>query len=372
MKILFVIDGMEFGGGERVFLQLIRQLEKEKYEIFAACAPDGDFGNRLKEMGIPVEPLRMENRFNPFAILKLARIIRKRGVQIVHSQGARADFFARMSILFSRNCRLVCTVAMPVEGFNVGALRKWIYGLFDRFSERYVDRFIVVSEVLKKTFINNHKIPPEKVIKIYNGIELQEYQLRDPHASSRKIRTEYNIDENFLLVGAIGRMVWQKGFEFLIEAVPEVLNKYRNVKFLFAGEGPLKKSLEMKCETLKVKDNIIFTGFRRDVREFLSAIDLLVIPSLREGFPFVTLEAMASGKPMVATMIDGITEQITSGENGLLTPPKDSLALAEGILRLINDKEFAKKIGSEARKKVEECFSIEKMVSETKKVYHSL
>ena len=123
---------------------------------------------------------------------------------------------------------------------------------------------------------------------------------------------------------------------------------------------------------LRVRDNIIFTGFRSDIKEILSVIDLLVIPSLLEGFPMVTLEAMAMAKPIVATSIDGITEQITDGVNGILVPPKDPSALAKAIIKVINDKESARNMGLSARKKVEREFSVEKMAAETEKVYMSL
>ncbi|MBU4345581.1 MAG: glycosyltransferase family 4 protein, partial [Desulfobacteraceae bacterium] len=122
----------------------------------------------------------------------------------------------------------------------------------------------------------------------------------------------------------------------------------------------------------KVADKIIFTGFRSDIKEILSAIDILVTPSLLEGFPMVILEAMAMAKPIVATNIDGITEQITDGVNGILVPPKDPSALAKTVVRVLNDKELARTMGLSAREKVKQEFSVEKMVAETEKVYLSL
>jgi glycosyltransferase involved in cell wall biosynthesis len=125
-------------------------------------------------------------------------------------------------------------------------------------------------------------------------------------------------------------------------------------------------------EELRVRDNLIFTGFRSDIKEILSAIDILVIPSLLEGFPMVTLEAMAMAKPIVATNIDGITEQITDGVNGILVSPKDPSALAKAVIQVLSDKELARNMGLSAREKVEQEFSVEKMVAETEKVYLSL
>jgi glycosyltransferase involved in cell wall biosynthesis len=167
-------------------------------------------------------------------------------------------------------------------------------------------------------------------------------------------------------------MVWQKGFEYLIESIPTTIETLPQSKILIVGDGPLRERLEALSKKLGVRDNVIFAGFRSDIKEILSAVDLLVIPSLLEGFPMVTLEAMAMAKPIVATNIDGITEQIRDGVDGILVPPKGPIALAKAVVRVLNDKELAKTMGLSAREKVAQEFSVEKMVSKTERVYQSL
>jgi len=359
ISILFVIDGLEFGGGERTFLQLIRGLPCERYGIQVATNPEGDFFKLLTGMGIDVVPLDLKKRVNIKNIKRLSKIIRGRKINIVHSQGGRADFYARIAARrLKPKVKVVNTVAMPVKGYDVGSLRKGIYRFFDWFSERYVDRFIVVSEVLRETLLGGHKIQPDKVIKIYNGIELDEYrpnskEVRNPsegHVAQRgrqksEVRGEFGLSKDVPVIGAIGRMVWQKGFEYLVRAIPEIVSEIPDLKLLFVGDGLLKQELEALSEELRVRDNVIFTGFRSDIKEILSAVDLLVVPSLLEGFPMVTLEAMAMVKPIVTTNIDGITEQITDGVNGILIPPKDPSALAKAVIRVLNDKELARSMG---------------------------
>jgi glycosyltransferase involved in cell wall biosynthesis len=257
---------------------------------------------------------------------------------------------------------------MPVEGFDVSPLRKNVYRFFDRLTEHYVETFIVVSDFLKKTLIEGRGIPARRVVKIYNGIELSQYH---PDAEHGNLRKEWSIPQDVSLIGVIGRMVWQKGFEYLIQAIPDIVRDVPDAKFLFVGDGPLKKELEDLAENLKIKERVIFTGFRSDIKEILASVNILVIPSLLEGFPMITLEAMAMAKPIIATNIDGITEQITDGVNGNLVPPKDSSALAKAVMRVLNDKKLARTMGLSARKKVEQEFSVEKMVAETEKVYLS-
>lgn len=254
---------------------------------------------------------------------------------------------------------------MPVEGFDVSFLRKKIYRFFDWILEDSVKRFIVVSQSLKKLLTEKRHIPEYKVIKIYNGIELEHYI---PKKNNQSIETSYNVP----IIGAIGRMVWQKGFEYLIKAIPKIVKHIPEAEFLFVGDGPLLPSLKKLSIQLNLSDKIIFTGFSNDVKEVLSKIDILVVPSLLEGFPMITLEAMAMAKPVVASDIDGINEQITNGKDGILVSPKNPGAIADAVIALIRNKETAKQIGIAARKKVEQDFSVEKMILETENVYFSM
>jgi glycosyltransferase involved in cell wall biosynthesis len=257
---------------------------------------------------------------------------------------------------------------MPVEGFDVGFLRKKIYRLADQISARYVERFIVVSDSLRTTLIEGRGISSQRVVRIYNGIELHQYH---PDLNETSLRNNWGIPPSAPLVGAIGRMVWQKGFEFLIHAIPEIISDIHDVRFLFVGDGPLKSDLERLVRQLDISHKVIFAGFRPDISRVLSAIDIHVVPSLLEGFPIMTLEAMAMAKPIVATQINGIGEQISDGEEGLLVPPKNPKALAAAVLKLVQNNELASRLGIEARRKVETYFSVERMVGETEKVYLS-
>jgi glycosyltransferase involved in cell wall biosynthesis len=372
LKLLFVIDNLQFGGGERVFAQIIRGLPPEKYEISLASCPGEQFHQAIENRPVQFFPTDFSKRFSSSLVPRLSKIIKKNGIQIVHGQGARAEFYARLASRLSGKSKYVSTVAMPVEGFDVNPLKKKIYSLFDRFSERFVDRFLVVSDVLRTKMIGEHGILVEKVVRIYNGIEVNHYLPRGENGSRAKIRNEFNIDADALLIGSVGRLVWQKGFEHLIQAMPTVLSEFPQTKVLIVGEGPLRDDLEALPQKLKIEKHIIFANFRKDVKEILSAIDILVVPSLLEGFPMITLEGMAMAKPIIATRIDGITEQIIDGESGILIPPRDPDALAEAIIGLGRNKNSAQTLGLEARRRVEEQFTVEKMVSETEKVYQSL
>jgi glycosyltransferase involved in cell wall biosynthesis len=368
LSILFVIDGLDFGGGERVFLQLASEL-RDRYQVSVATNTGGKFAAELKNLRIKLFSIDMTRQFSLKPVHQIRNIITHNKIDLIHSQGARADFFARLGGRLAGIRHILCTVAMPVEGFDVGSLRKMIYRFMDRLSERYVEKFIAVSESLKNALIEGRGIAPHRVTRIYNGIELDKY---NPELKKTSFRSDWGISPAATIVGAIGRMVWQKGFKFLIKAIPDIAGVTPNARFLLVGDGPLRPDLENLARELDVYDRVIFTGFRSDIPDLLSTMDVLVVPSLLEGFPMITLEAMALATPVVATQIHGISEQIVDGKEGVLIPPRNTDALAKAVKQLITDRELSARLGTAARKRVESSFSVKKMVRETEKVYSSL
>jgi glycosyltransferase involved in cell wall biosynthesis len=373
-NLLYVFDNMEFGGGERVFAQIINRLSDKKYKIMVACLPTGTFIEKIKGSEAQIKSFDMRNRFNFRVILQLSSLIKKERVDIVHSQGARADFFARIAAKLASAPNVVSTVPMPVEGFDVHPIRKLIYIIFSRFSERFVDRFMVVSDALEKIMIEKHGIEPQKVVKIYNGIETDEYCISDEEIAYRRssFRKKSDLGENVPVIGVIGRLVWQKGFKYFIEAIPDVLKEFKDARFLLVGEGELEDELKVKSKKLKLEDKIIFTGFMDDIRDVLASIDILVIPSLQEGLPVVLLEAMAMKKPIVAANIEGIMEILENSVSGLLVPPRDIKALAEAVIDLLKHEDKANQMGLAARRVVEERFGVDIMVQKVEEVYEEL
>ncbi len=372
MRLLFVIDNLEFGGGERGFSQIINGLMGKDYDIFLASNPGTAMYRSIDRSAVRCIPLNFSARVSVSPLKAIVRMIRQEGIDIVHGQGGRAEFYARLASKVAGSAKYVSTIQMPVEGYDVPALQRGIYCFFDRITEKYVDRFIVVSDVLKRQMIEGHGVPAEKVVRIYNGIETNLYDPADGADGSSRFRAGMGFRPEDRLVGAIGRMVWQKGFEYLIRGIPDVLKACPQARFLFVGDGPLRESLQALSSRLGSGGSVFFTGFQRDIRHILSALDLCVIPSLREGFPMVTLEAMAMARPIVATNIDGITEQMTDGREGFLVPPEDPTSLARAVSTVLLDRSLAQEMGRQARLTVERKFPVEKMIEETEGVYQSL
>ncbi len=364
--VLYVIDNLEFGGGERGFLQLIRSLTVDGWPVTVAAQPGGRFEAEARAAGADFSPVLMTSRVGAGTIVRLRRLVRSGGIGLVHSQGARADFFARLALLGLPNVRLVCTVQMPVDGFDVSPPRRALYRLADRLGRHRVDRFIVVSETLRRRLVAGWALGPERVTLVYNGVETD---LPPPSPEAcRGLRSQLGVPDDARLLGAVGRLVEQKGFAEIIAVMPEVLARIPDARLTIVGEGPLRPALAAQARAAGVADRVLLVGFRSDVAGFLGAVDALVVPSLNEGFPMVILEAMALGTPIVASALDGVVEQITDGREGVLVAPGDRPALARAVITLLSDRALASRLGQAGRRRAA-AFDVGRMLAATRRVY---
>jgi glycosyltransferase involved in cell wall biosynthesis len=170
----------------------------------------------------------------------------------------------------------------------------------------------------------------------------------------------------------IGRLRKEKGHSFLIDAIDEVRKRIPEVKLIIVGDGEEEKRLKERVKRLSLTETVVFTGLRRDIPELLTIAELVVLPSLWEGMPNSLLEAMAAGKPVVATSVGGIPEVVANGETGILIPPRDSKALAETIVRLLRDREKGHAMGMKGKKRVEQYFPLAQSIHLTEMVYQEI
>lgn len=371
--ILFVTasPGNVFGGGKRVFFSLIKGLDQSLFRPVVTCSPEGRYAEMLRKAGIALRPLDMDNRYNPWTIHRLAKIMREESVRIVHSQGGgRTNYFAFVAARLAGVPIKVATVANLVEGWkDVHPLRRLCYVTVNRLLERSVDKFICVAHNLCRILVERHCIAPKKIITIPNGIDISAF---DCGRSRADILREFGIPENKVLVGFIGRMVWEKGINVFLEAASELCKKRADIHFLLVGDGPLQGDLKQQARDLGIAKTCSFTGFRSDISAVLKVTDIVALPSFVEGLPMVILEAMAAKVPVVASAVGGIPEMIREGKNGFCVPPGDVASLSEKLLFLVNDKDLREKMGKAAKRHVEESFSETTMIRKTRQVYCDL
>jgi glycosyltransferase involved in cell wall biosynthesis len=370
--VLFVIDNLEFGGGERGFLQLIRSLPGEGWTVSVAAHPGGLFEVQARAAGAEFLGMDMSSRAGLATIVRLWRLVRTGRFTVVHSQGARADFFARMASLVVPGVRLVSTVQMPVDGFAVSRVRGSVYRFFDRLARTRVDRFIVVSQALKRRLVESWGVPEARVALIHNGVETDRLVPASDSDDRRRLRQDLGLPEHARLLCAVGRLVWQKGFEHLLLALPGVLARVPEVGLAIVGEGPLRAELEGRARRLGLAERVRFLGFRSDVPSLLRGCDVLAVPSLQEGFPMITLEAMALGVPIVASDIEGVAEQLDHDREALLVPPGEPKALTGALLALLQDSALRRRLGEAARRRAVEAFDASRAISATRRLYAEL
>ena len=373
INILFVTasPGHVFGGGKQAFYNLISRLDRKRFNPLVATAPTGRYAELLRAEEIKLFPLSVHNRFDLRTPYHLARIVKDNAVTILHSHGGgRADFFVYLTSKLVNIPVKITTVANLVERwFDVNPIQLYVYKKIQTKTEKTFDHFICVSDYLADHLIRQRGLDRTKINTIYNGIDLDYFKKASDYL---KIKNEFLQRGEQILIGAVGRLVAEKGLEYLLTAIPKVLKRFSEARLLLVGDGPLRTELERIVIDLDLTGKVTFVGFRSDIKAILSSLDILVLPSLLEGFPMIILEAMAMAKPIVASNIPGIREQIIDGKTGILVPTKDSNALATAITNILEDEQTARRIGLEARKTVDEEFSVEKMVAETEKLYFSL
>ncbi len=370
ISVLYVVENTSYGGGERGFGQLFSAINRDHFLPYIAAHPGGILEDQAREKGVKFFQIDMHRKFNLKTISKISDIITEHKINIAHSMGSRADFFVRMACRKMHDVQIISTIAMLIEGYDVNLFRKAIYRLADRYSSKFVSHFIAVSKALKTRLILERKIPIEKISVIYNGVELDKYN-PGPN-DSNGLRHSFGIETDCAVVGTIGRLVYQKGFEYFIEAAKLISKKNFNIRFVVVGHGPEEKNLKKKVERAGISQIFIFAGQRFDIPQLLGIFDIFVLPSVLEGLPRVVIEAMAMGKPIVATDIEGVREELIHDRTGLIVPVKNPKALSEAVNSLLDNEIGAIQMGNEARKSAEKRFDLNKTVFNIERLYERL
>ena len=366
IKLLFVIENSCYGGGEKTFSLLIRNLPPEKFEIFCASLPQGRFYEETKEH-CRFLPLDLSSKLNFRNIGRLKEILSANAIDIAHSQGARADFYCALAAA-KAGVKAVATVAMPVEGFDVCFIRKNIYKALNSFSAKKCAAAVTVTGELAGRL--KGKYPSVEVIP--NPVDLLEFSPSNFNAAP--VIEKFGL-RGKLVVGALGRLERQKGYTHLLSALklafakqPELKDR---LKCLIAGSGSLEAKLKKQVEIDDLSGSVVFCGEVGEVRDFLGAVDIFVMPSLQEGQPLALLEAMAMGKPVLASDIPGISGTAEAGREAELVPPADPAALAEGLVRLAGGMPAALALGRNAAAKAAR-FGLPEYVLKHEKFYSQL
>ena len=229
---------------------------------------------------------------------------------------------------------------------------------------------IAICEEMKDILVRKYNLPAEKINVIYNGIEAEDSGSEPGWGDA--LREELQLGEGNLLLITAGRLMEQKGHRFLISALEKLLVEFPAIVLLIMGEGPLLGPLKEEARNKGLDDHVRFTGFRKDFRSLLHMSDIFVLPSLNEGFPYIIIEAMFAGLPIVASAVGGIPEAVSQGETGLLVRPKDVDQLYRAIRELLIDGAMRERMAQKGREKAEQHFSKATMLREIFSLYEGV
>jgi len=376
IKLIHIITRLDKGGSaENTFLTL-KGLDKSRYEVSLIAGPvedpSQDRRKQIEESGvsyIQVPQLRRNiNFFFDFpALLKIRRLLKRDKPDIVHTHTSKAGLLGRLAARLAGIPSIIHTPHGHVFFGYFGALKTKMFVLLEKLASRITDKIIALTPREKADYLRYKVAEEDKLVVIPSGIELHKCQY-PPKEERSKLRRELGIPDRSAVVGTAGRLVPVKGPGFLLQAVGQVISEHPDTYLVFAGDGPLRKNLAKDAVDRGLAKKIIFTGWRDDMARVLSVFDVFCLPSLNEGMGRVLVEAMALGKPVVASDAGGIPDLIIPGKNGILVPPQDPEELARQIRFLIENREEREKLGR-AGKEMASAYSDEVMVKKIAELY---
>lgn len=360
IDVLYLITDLDVGGAERVLLETVRRLDRRRFRpVVSSLAPAGALAREFARLGVPVRALGMRGPADAARAAGLLRLLRRERFDILHTHLFHANVLGRLAAR-------AAGVPVVVSTVHVAEPRRW-HVLLEGLTSGLVDRFVTVSEAVRRYMLRRAHLPAEKVLVIRNGVDPARFRL--PRGRFR--RAEGIGPEEFLIT-TVGRLDVQKGLVYLLRAAREVAARRPEVRFLVVGEGPLRDRLLRERDALGLGERVRFLGFRRDVPRILVDSDLFVLPSLWEGLPIALLEAMAAGLAVVATDVEGVREAVTHEQEGLIVPPGDPEALAAALMRVVEDAGLRERLAASAHRRAVEEFGWEKVVAATMALYERL
>jgi len=377
IKVAQVITRMDWGGSPDVLRVLCQKLDPDIYEleVFVGLTshPTGKtnlFFDAFRGKITFIPELKREiSPWNDWlAFVKLLRMFKKEKFDIIHTHTAKAGALGRLA---GRLAGVAIIIHTPhghnFYGYFNSIFSKLVIGI-ERFLARFTDRVIALTELEKIDYLKFKVTNEKKSVLVYMGLELNGF-LPD---NTAKIKESLNINSQEKVIGYVGRLEPIKGPQFFVEAARLCLENNLLQRFILVGEGSLRKELEEKVSFWGLKEKIVFVGWRDDIADIMSIMDILVLPSLNEAVGIVLLEAQSLGIPVVASEVGGIPEMIRDGQTGILVWPGEPAALALAINNLLFDPERLRSMSAAGKNWVKDRFKAEDMVRKISAIYQEL
>jgi glycosyltransferase involved in cell wall biosynthesis len=365
-RILLFTDSFSRGGTERQFVRLVKSLDQSKYDLSIGCLQRrGQLLSEAESTGIPIVEFPINSLYNIRAanqFAKLVRFLKREQIQIVHA----FDFYT--SLFAVPAARIAGVPVVLASRRELLSLRSPWQQRTIRIACRVATGVVVNSRAARNDLVSLEPAIQNRIEVLHNCIDLREFNLR---RSPAEVRRELGVSPNSIVVAGLGNLRPEKDFEAFLLAARRILDAIPSTEFLLIGDGPERDRLKRTAAELNLTAQFRFLNDRSDVPDLLGAIDILVMSSASESFPNAILEAMAAGKPVVATDVGGIPELVEDGQTGFLVPPKDTVAIAHFVLELCRNSARRQEMGRAARSQVESNFTVESVVARLEEIYSS-
>jgi glycosyltransferase involved in cell wall biosynthesis len=371
-KLLHVVGDSRFGGAGRIILRLGQVAQADGWQV-DVLTTDSVFQRAVRQHGLGVVSLdAVRRKIRPLwdlgGLVRLAHLVRRERYKIVHTHTSKGGFVGRLAAWLAG----VPVIVHTAHGFAFHECSpcstRFFYSALERIAGRWCDRIVSVSDFHRRWALELGICGPSKIVAIPNGIP----PLANPEIPRAELRRQLGVRDGDLFILSMARLAPDKGLEFLIGAAAILLRSERHFQIVIAGDGPVRARLEELTRSLGVVDWVTFTGFREDVSDLLAACDLVVLPSLREGLSIALLEAMAAGKPIIATSIGSHRELTSQAEIARLVPPASATALCDEIQKVVSDPALGTQLGVNAQTLYQSHYTEERMLNSYKQLYFDL
>jgi len=354
IRVLHLTNSLNYGGLERVVIDICRHLDPAEFEPMVACIKwKGPQAKLLEDAGIPIVTLKKEGsslaKYTSF--FELRKIVRKYKIDVIHTHNTGPLLESMIAHLTSFTFPQI----IHTDHARTSWPDKKRYMMFEQIASKYVYSMIAVSDEAKEKLMHFEHIPENRIEIVYNGIPIENFH--EQSGKENEIRKELKIDQFKYVIGLCVVLRKLKGIVHLLNALPEIIKACPDLVCVIGGSGPEKEELEQLANELHLQDSVRFIGPRDDVGRVLSIFDLYILPSESEGLPLSLLEAMAAQRCIVATNVGGIPKVLEYGKCGVLVPPGDPIALSEAVIGLLKSSDQRKHLADEAYRCVSEKYS---------------
>ncbi len=373
IRVLHLISGGDTGGAKTHVINLINGLNDEVFTLLVTLM-ESDFTEDAKKSKLPLTMLHQKSRFDLSVVDEISRLIEENKINVIHIHGARANFIATFVKKKHPDMPIVTTIHSDylLDDYRGGKLVSFIFRKINAWALRKMDYYIGVSDRFKDMMITRRFGTDNRVFSVYNGLDFNKKIIIEREKEA--FLSDYNVDtnESITYVGIMGRLDPVKNHKLFIEIAKEVVDKNKNFRFLIAGDGKLEEELKELSRNYKIDEYIHFLGFIDKPYEFYNAIDINVLTSLSESFPYVMLEGARMKKPIVTTDVGGVEHVVKNGETGYVIENFNVDDFADKIIELSNDRVLRENMGEEIYRIVNENFSMDRFIQNHIEIYNEI